>query len=192
MLVAPREIVDVVYRASRVVGADSGVASMIGRSACFSAGQLGGQLDNVVSALDAGEHPLDGFSVIAALEVDAARSGDAELSLESPITVADLAFAAFGACRRGTSITMICADGEQHSPHSWLGAGRSALGVISVVALHEDVDQGVLSRVDSRHGEVLRHGVHVPQATWQRIHEHAAGYLVSEALIDSAEATPPS
>lgn len=191
LLVAPREIVDVVYRASRVAGADSGVASLIGRAACFAVGQLGGRLDNVVDALDAGSHPSVGFTALAHLEVEAVRSGEAAAALEPAMTVADLALACFQACRRGVSITMICGDGERHTPHTWLGSGRAALAVSSLTAVRSPPDRGLLARVESRHREALRNGVPVPETHWRSLHEHAGHYLVSEALIDSAEVAPP-
>ena len=188
LLVAPREIVDIVYRSSRVTGADSGMASMIGRASCFSCGQLGSQLRNVVGALSRGATPPFGFGVIVGLEAAVSQGGPDVCRLEGPMTVADLAQPAFAAASRGTVVDMICGDGDIHSPDSWLSAGRAELEVIELRAQPGTIDQGLISRVIERHQSALARGIAVPREVWDQLTVLAAGYLVSESVIDAAEA----
>lgn len=190
VLVAPREIVDVVYRASRVAGADSGVASMLGRSACFAVGQLGSDLSHVVDALEKGQPPPLGFAPVAQIEsgafgVDGSLAVDAE-----PYSVADLAYAAFSASTRGCVLSMVCGDGVVHAPHEWLSTGRSALLIEELRAEQREVDAGLVARVSARHDEALRHGLSIPESSWRALMAHAAPYLVPEQLIDAAEGEP--
>jgi hypothetical protein len=169
LLVAPREIADIVYRSSRVTGADSGMASMIGRAACFSCAQLGAQLRNVIGALSHGVTPPFGFGAIVALEAAVSHGGPDVRRLEAPMTVADLAQPAFAAASRGTIVDMICGDGDVHSPRSWLSAGRAELEVIEPRAQRGEIDQRLTSRVIERHQSALAQGIAVPQEAWDQL-----------------------
>ncbi len=190
VLVAPREIVDVVYRASRVAGADSGVASMLGRSACFAVGQLGSDLSHVVVALEKGQPPPLGFAPVAQAE-SGAFGVDGSLAVDDEqYSVADLAYAAFSACTRGCVLSMVCGDGVVHEPHSWLSTGRSALLIEELRAEQREMDGGLVARVTARHAEALSRGLSIPESTWRALVGHATRYLVSERLIDAAEGEP--
>ncbi|MDW3179502.1 MAG: hypothetical protein R8J94_19075 [Acidimicrobiia bacterium] len=190
VLVAPREIVDVVYRASRVAGADSGVASMLGRSACFAVGQLGSDLSHVVEALDEGQAPPLGFVPVAKVE-SGGFAVDGSLVVDAATySVADLAYAAFSACTRGCVVSMVCGDGVVHAPHSWLSTGRSALLIEELRVEKREVDAGLAARVTARHDEALRHGLSIPETTWRALADRATPYLVPERLIDAAEGEP--
>lgn len=190
VLVAPREIVDVVYRASRVTGLDSGIASIIGRSACFACGQLGSQLDNIADALTSRSSPRLGFAPVALTEVEVIRSGSADLEVDGTFTVADLAYSAIRACRRGTSISMMCTDGVVHTPHDWLCVGRAPLEIVRLLGERTKVDAGLSGRVTARHALALREGISIWSTNWQVVNGLASEYLVEEAIIDAAESAP--
>jgi hypothetical protein len=190
ILVAPREIVDLVYRASRVTGVDSGVASILGRSACFACGQLGSQLDNVAEPLASRTSPPLGFSSVALAEVEAIRSSAAEVELDTTLTVADLAYSALRAGQRGTSISMKGSDGVLHTPHDWLSAGRAGIVVVGLIATTAPLDPGVVGRVKTRHAQALRDGISISLQNWKSVGELARDYLVEESIIDAAESAP--
>ncbi len=190
MHVAPREIVDYVYRASRVRGIDSGAASLLGRAACFSVGQLNSDLSNVVAAFAGGRAPNLGFAPVARLEADAARGGGpARLALDDwpePAVVADLAYPAFSAVRRGTAIALAMADGTTLSPSEWMRAGTAQQPVRELIGDRVAGDPGLEQVVDDRYARAMRDGLYISGPAWSSISDIASGYLVEEAVIDGA------
>jgi hypothetical protein len=180
VLVAPREIVDILYRSSRVTGADDAEAFMIARAASFACCQLGANLSHVAEALSRGSSPVLGIGHIAAVEAQARQRGRGEALLEPDgdgVTVADLAHAAFGSCERGIEVTMVCGDQVEYVPHAWLSVGKADLQIVEVRAKEAVMDEGLRQRVETRHQNALRHGVRFPATTRKTLTDVASRHL---------------
>lgn len=181
VVVASREIIDAVYRAAKMAGAPSGMASLLGRSSCFAVGQLDRSLRSVVDHLVAGQLPPFGFP-----EITRAQLGDGEPVVVDGCAVGDLAYHGIVACRRGMAVDFHI-GGSLLQPVEWLDAALVEHRVSAVSVRAVPVDLSLLERVDQRHVEVLANGVDVDAQEWDRLAAAAHQYLVPEALIDAVD-----
>ena len=179
--VAPREIRDYVYRATRLTGVDHGVADEIARAAVFAHIQLDSQLANVLGALERGETPMFGLPYIAA----ALGAADQIVAAPEGLVVADLALFAWEACERGNQIYLTCPDGERRSPNEWVSVGRAPLGVSKLDVVGEQPNRSVLARAETRRRQAFEAGALVDDGAWSKLVALAGKYLVSESDIDA-------
>jgi hypothetical protein len=179
--VAPREIRDYVYRATRPTGVDHGVADAIARAAVFAHIQLDSHLANVLDALERAETPMLGLEYVAA----AVGASDQTVAAPDGLVVADLALFAWEACKRGTQVHLTCPDGERRSPNEWLSVGRAQLAVSKLDVVIEQPNRSGLARVETRRQHAFEVGARIDQGAWSRLVALAAGYLVSESDIDA-------
>lgn len=179
--VAPREIRDYVYRATRLTGTDHGVANEVARAALFAHIQLDSHLANVVEALELGEGPKFGLPFVETAE----SAPDRTALLPDGFVVADLALFAWEACQRGHEIQMTCGDGEQRSPTDWLTTGRAGLGIAELRVVDQPANRSAVARTDSRRRQAHSNGCLIDQGVWTRMGALAAGYLVAESDIDA-------
>ena len=179
--VAPREIRDYVYRATRLTGADHGVADEIARAAGFAHIQLDSHLANVLNALERGETPMFGLSYVAA----AAGASDRTVDAPDGLVVADLALFAWEACERGAQIYLTCPDGDRRSPNEWMSVGRAPLGVSKLDVVAEQPNRSGLARAETRRREAFEVGARVDQDAWRNLIALAGQFLVSESDIDA-------
>ncbi len=181
VVVASREIIDAVYRAAKMAGAPSGMASLLGRSSCFAVGQLGRSLRAVVDDLVAGQLPPFGFP-----EITRAQLADGEPINVDGCTVGDLAYHAIVTCRRGMAVDFHVGQSVL-SPAEWLDFALVEQPVAAVFVRPVPVDLSLLESIDQRHAEVLANGLDVDAQEWDRLAVAAHQYLVPEALIDAVD-----
>ena len=179
--VAPREIRDYVYRATRLTGVDHGVADEIARAAVFAHVQLDSHLANVLDALERGENPMFGLPFVA----EAIRVSGQTVAAPDGLVVADLALYAWEACERGTQVHLTCKDGERRSPNEWMSVGRAPLGVSKLDVVVEEPNRSGLARAVTRRRQAFEVGARIDQGAWTRLVALAAEYLVSESEIDA-------
>lgn len=184
VVVASREIIDAVYRAARMGGAQDGTASLLGRTTCFAAGQLGRGLAGVVDTFEAGRLPLIGFASVARSLAPSAQHNP--VAIEDEHRVGDIAYSALGASQRGLIIHLEV-EGELLDPQRWLQPELAEASVSSLTCLPGQIAAETNDRVRARHTEVLREGLAVEAPTWVRLIEIASRYLVQEAAIDAVD-----
>ena len=176
--VAPREIHDYVYRATRLTGADHGVANEIARAAVFAHVQLDSHLANVLAPLGREETPVFGLPFV----IDAERAAGASFDVPDGVVVADLALHGWEASQRGNETQMTCGDGTERAPDTWLATGRANLGVVSLRVVNGS--PGPNERVAARAAAVAESGARIDSEAWRGVTDAASGYLVPEREID--------
>ena len=200
VVVASREIVDTVYRAAKMTGADDGVASMLGRATCFAVGQLDRSLLGVTQALETGQLPPFGFRVVTESRVAAEQGTNARV-VAGGCCVGDLAYPAFVASRdnasrdnasrdnasRNNVVAHLEVEGQLLAPGDWLEPDLVELAVSAVTMMPGHLDERLVKSIQDQHEQVLREGLTVGAEAWSTLGAVADRYLVSEALIDAVD-----
>ncbi|HCV34768.1 MAG TPA: hypothetical protein DGF10_08905 [Acidimicrobiaceae bacterium] len=176
VLVAPREVLDLVYRCARVAGLDTGSADRAARNVTAAEVGYGSALGVFCQALgDSGtlkQSFVDGPDVLAIAEVKARLSGSAEARLPAPTPVAALALVVDEIRGRGLGVSGIPDDADGCTMVDRLAVGGPAQ----------------LRTVDSvAHTAASREGVRVDAIALNQATEFAHGFLVPEAILDAAE-----
>jgi len=177
ILVAPRELVDVVFRCGRVAGLDSGSADRVARNVTAAEVGYGGALEAFLDALGEPSRLVPEFvagpDALAIAEVEARRSGSAEAVFSAPVPVAAVALDVDGVRGRGQGVSGI-PDGAD---------GSSTVGRLVVGGGPEPraVDAGA-------HAAVARDGIRVDAEAFVGLSRFAHAFLVSEAVLDAADA----
>ena len=176
--VAPREVVDLIYRASRVRGCDSSVADRVATQLAFCEVHHG---DGIAAWMflvdDAPQGLLE--SARSSYRIDAAaaaacaeRTGTADW--EPPIPFALVAESICSYAQRGLR---------------WSGCPTEPSGTDPVASIKislEGVPGGQADTFGERSQVVLAQGLVVDRVLWSRLESEAAGFLMSEATLDAA------
>jgi len=180
--VAPREVVDLVHRASRGHGCNADLADRLAAEIAFCEVHHGGGLAAWAGLIDAGSGRLADAARsslrLAAAEVVARSAGAATIDFDPPLPLAVIARSLRDLERRGVR----CAP------------ATGGLTGTDLVARLDLADGGPAtartSRSDDRMQAALRGGLVVDRTLWQRVSDAADGFLVSEAILDAVLETP--
>ena len=166
--VAPREIVDLVYRASRVRGCDSSAANRVAAEVAFCETHHGGGLAAWAALVDDAPGRL-AESVFSSCQIDLV----AALARNPPIPFALVAGSVRSCALRGLR---------------WSAAPVEPTGTDPVSTMELSAAERSDSGADwfaERFRSALAEGLLVDRVLWSRLDQEAAGFLLSEAVLDA-------
>ena len=176
--VAPREVVDLIYRASRVHGCDSSIADRVAAEVAFCEIHHGGGIaawlflvdDDPRGLLESARssYRIDVAASVACVE----QTGSAVW--EPPIPFALVAASVSSYAQRGLRLS--------GCPVELDGTDQIARITFSL----EDVPNGLADLLAERSQTVLIQGLTVERGLWSRLELEAAGFLMSEFTLDAA------
>ena len=176
--VAPREIHDLVYRASRVAGCDPGTAGRIAENVTFAEIHLGEAARAFCEALEVLDLPLSGWvtapDTLLAAEVTARAGGVASARLDPAVPMAAVAATLQQSLERG--IAAVGIDDRVR--------GDTTVGVVGLRTVDAGAGAASRARRGDTHRRAHRLGVAVDRGWFRRLEAAAAGYLVAEATLD--------
>ena len=179
--VAPREIQDLVYRASRIAGCDPGTAERIAENVTFTEIHHGAAVRAFCEAQEALDLPSSAWSTapdaLLAAEVAARATGRASATFDSPVPLAAIA----GTLRQGL---------ERGVAPVGIDSRASGVVTVDVVELHAvDAQAGAASRVriDGARSDAHNLGIGIDRLWFSRLETAAAGFLVAEATLDEID-----
>ena len=174
--VGPREIHDLVYRASRVAGCHAGIADRLAESVTFAEIHHGASVETFLAALFAGNLADSAYAAapdrLARAEVAARSEGEAIATFDPPVPLAAIA----------ASLWLTSGRGVQPAEDFAGAAGATEVTEVHLGAA--DVDRAWAARVDQRHTDAHRHGVILDRMWFSSLGEAAAEFLVAEATLD--------
>ena len=175
---APREIHDLVYRASRVAGCDPGTAERIAENVTFAEILLGEAVRAFCEALEVLDLPMSVWvtapDALLAAEV-AARTGTiAPARFDPGVPMAAIAATLQQCLERGVAPVGI--DGPV--------GGDTTVGVIAMHRGDGGAAAASRARLADARNVAHRLGVVVDRSWFSRLEEAAAGFLVAEAALD--------
>ena len=176
--VAPREIVDLVYRASRVRGCDSSAANRVAAEVAFCETHHGGGLAAWTALVDDAPGRL-AESVLSSYQIDlvaalARTEGASRTDWNPPIPFALVAGSVRSCALRGLR---------------WSVAPVEPTGTDPVSTMELSSAECPDSRADwfdERSQSALAEGLLVDRMLWSRLDQEAAGFLLSEAVLDAS------
>lgn len=172
LVVAPREVHDLVMRCARVAGCDSGTANRVARNITAAEVRWGGAVAVAVEVLEAGDPAnsasIQALDVLAEAECDARTTGTSRAGFETPVPVAFLASTIAEMAGRGVVVDNLPLD---------LTAALAVSGL--------DLSTGVADLPSSV--EAHRDGLSVDSVAFNRLEAMASRFLVSEAILDGLE-----
>ncbi len=178
VVVAPREITDLVDRASRVFGCGVGAAVRVAADVCHCEIHHGAGVTawlemcdrGVLAELAGAARALDG----AAIDVAAGRSGRRQFAAPVPCVLLSRALAAWA--QRGVV------------PVDWPTSVRGVDMVDSIeLVAGPTPSAALLAAAGERRRAALEAGLAVDSAEWERLEAAAAGFLLAEAVLDAAD-----
>ena len=179
--VAPREIHDLVYRASRIAGCDPGTAERIAENVTFAETRHGAAVRAFCEALEALDLPASAWSTapdaLLAAEVSARAAGRASAAFDSGVPLAAIAATLQQGLERGVAPVGI-------------DSRASGAVTVDVVELHTVTPQaGAASGapIDGARSDAHRIGVGIDQPWFSRLEAAAVGFLVAEATLDEID-----
>ena len=176
--VAPREVVDLVYRATRVRGCDSSAANRVAGEVAFCETHHGGGLAAWAALVDDAPERL-AESVLSSYQIDlvavlARTEGASRTDWNPPIPFALVAGSVRSCALRGLR---------------WSAAPVEPTGTDPV----STIELSAAERSDSgddwfaeRSRSALAEGLLVDRALWSRLDQEATGFLLSEAVLDAS------
>ena len=173
VLVAPREVHDLVFRCARVAGCDAGDADRTARSVTAAEVRFGGVLPAVIDALTSGAFTSTWAKAADALvsaEVDARDHGSATATFDPPVPLAALAATVAEASARGVVVSGIPSD---------------ATGGLEIATL--DLAPGQVEPAAGSGTDAHRDGLQVDRGAFEALVEAAAAFLVAEETLDALE-----
>jgi len=173
VLVAPREVHDLVFRCARVAGCDAGGADRAARNVTAAEVRFGGALPVVVDALASGAFTSTWAMAADALvsaEVDARDHGSATATFDPPVPLAALAATVAEASARGVVVSGIPSD---------------ATGGLEIATL--DLAPGQVEPAAGSGTDAHRDGLPVDRGAFEALVEAAAAFLVAEEALDALE-----
>ena len=173
VLVAPREVHDLVFRCARVAGCDAGGADRAARNVTAAEVRFGGALPAVVAALASGAFPSTwalAADVLVSAEVDARDHGSATATFDPPVPLAALAATVAEASARGVVVSGIPSD---------------ATGGLEIATL--DLAPGQVEAAAGSGTDAHRDGLQVDRGAFEALVEAAAAFLVAEETLDALE-----
>ena len=176
--VAPREIHDLVYRASRVVGCDPGTAERIADNVTFAQIHHGAAVRAFCEALEAGDLPLSVWvtapDAVLAAEVAARAGGIASARFDPGVPMAAIVGTLRQSLERGVAAVGI--DGR--------GRGDTTVGVVEMHRGSGEAVAASRARLADARNNAQRLGVGVDRIWFSRLEAAAARFLVAEAALD--------
>jgi len=173
VLVAPREVHDLVFRCARVAGCDAGGADRTARNVTAAEVRFGGALPAVIDALASGVLASTWAMAADALvsaEVDARDHGSATATFDPPVPLAALAATVAEASARGVVVSGIPSD---------------ATGGLEIATL--DLAPGQMEPAAGSGTDAHRDGLQVDRGAFEALVEAAAAFLVAEETLDALE-----
>ncbi|GIT00366.1 MAG: hypothetical protein CM1200mP26_20780 [Acidimicrobiales bacterium] len=175
MLVAPREVHDLVFRCARIAGLDAGAADRAGRNVTYSGGALRWCSSHLClraggsTATALGEYG-NGPDALVLAEVEARAKGIGSAVFASGVPLAALGSGIADITGRGLGVEGVP-----------IGAtGTTLVDVLQVGGPAMPVDDAAGSRA-------AREGLVVDRAAFSALTEAAKAYLVSETILDGIE-----
>lgn len=183
LTVAPREIRDLVYRASRVAGCDTGAAERIARHVAFAEMHHGAAVQAFCSALETGALAtspwVSGPDAVSAAEIEARRCGSASLTFEPAAPLASIAATLMQCSERGVVADAAGADANAHGGTEVAAVEMRLAGQAAVSARQ--------ARLAKARDAAHRHGIAVERDWFGRLEAAAAAYLVAESTLDEID-----
>ena len=173
VLVAPREVHDLVFRCARVAGCDAGGADRTARNVTTAEVRFGEALPAVVDALASGAFTSTwamAADALVAAEVDARDHGSAMATFDPPVPLAALAATVAEASARGVVVSGIPSD----------ATGGSEITTLDLAP--GQVEPAVRPGTDAH-----RDGLPVDRGAFDALVEAAAAFLVAEEALDALE-----
>ena len=173
VLVAPREVHDLVFRCARVAGCDAGGADRTARNVTTAEVRFGGALPAVVDALASGAFTstwVMAADALVAAEIDARDYGSATATFDPPVPLAALAATVAEASARGVVVSGIPSD----------ATGGSEITTLDLAP--GQVEPAVRPGTDAH-----RDGLPVDRGAFDALVEAAAAFLVAEEALDALE-----
>ena len=173
VLVAPREVHDLVFRCARVAGCDAGGADRTARNVTAAEVRFGEALPAAVDALASGAFTSTWTMAADALvsaEVDARYHGSATATFDPPVPLAALAATIAEASARGVVVSGIPSD---------------ATGGLEIATL--DLAPGQVEPAAGSGTDAHRDGLPVDRGAFEALVEAAAAFLVAEEALDALE-----
>ena len=174
MLVAPREVHDLVFRCARIAGLDAGAAERAGRNVTYSEVHFGAAVATFASVL-ADPQRLEaeygtGPDALVLAEVEARAKGIGSAVFATGVPLAALASGIADITGRGLGV-----DG--------VPAGATAATLVDTL----QVGGPVIPADDAAGARAAREGLVVDRAAFGALAEAAKAFLVSEATLDGIE-----
>ena len=179
--VAPREIHDLVYRASRIAGCDPGTAERIADNVTFAEVHHGAAVRAFCEALEALDLPTSAWvtapDALLAAEVAARTGGPASAEFDSGVPLAAIAGTLRHCLERGVAPIGI------HNRDR----GDLAVSVVEMHTIDQETEEAGRARIAGTGRDAHRLGVEVDRLLFSRLEAAAAGFLVAEATLDEIE-----
>ena len=173
VLVAPREVHDLVFRCARVAGCDAGGADRAARNVTVAEVRFGKALPAVVDALASGTFTSTwsrAADLLVSAEGDARYHGAATATFDPPVPLAALAATVAEASARGVVVSGIPSD---------------ATGGLEIATL--DLAPGQVEPAAGSGTDAHRDGLQVDRGAFEARGEAAAAFLVAEETLDALE-----
>ncbi|MDG2428450.1 MAG: hypothetical protein P8M16_08490 [Acidimicrobiales bacterium] len=174
VLVAPREVHDLVFRCARVAGLDVGAADRVGRNVTFAEVHLGEAVNCFVSVLNDSVRLLTeydlGPDVLVSAEVEAKNAGSASVVFGVPTPLAALASVIADIEGRGIGVD---------------GVPEGATGATVVERLQ--IGGPALPAGLANTTRAARDGLVMNSETFDALNVAAREFLVAESVLDEIE-----
>lgn len=181
VIVAPREIHDLAYRASCVAGCDSGAAERIAHNVTFAEMQRGAAVSTFCDALAACDLPASPWvtapDALAATEVAARSDGSAMVSFEPSVPLAAIAGTLQESLERG-----VASVGIDDSAR-----GDTTIGSVEMRTIDEGAVAALRERMAEAHNHSHRAGIPLERTWFAQLEAAGRGYLVAEAALDEID-----
>ena len=178
---APREIHDLVYRASRIAGCDPGTAERIAENVTLAEIRHGAAVRAFCEALETLELPTSAWATapdaLAAAEVAARVGGTASATFDPRVPLACIAASIQHCLERGVATVGI--DGKAR--------GDLMMAVAEMHTVDRESESATRARITEALRDAHRLGVGVDRLWFSKLEAAAAGFLVSEATLDDVE-----
>ena len=179
--VAPREIHDYAYRASRVAGCDPGTAERIAENVTLAEIRHGAAVGAFCETIEALDLPTSAWATapdaLMAAEVAARAGGTASATFDPSVPLACIAATIQQSLERGVATVGI--DGQAR--------GDLMVTVVEMHTVDPESDTAVREQITEAHRDAYRLGVGVDRLWLSRLEAAAAGFLVAEATLDEIE-----
>lgn len=192
--VAPREIHDLVCRASSVAGCDAGTAERIADNVTFAEIHHGAAVRAFCAALETETLGASAWvtapDMLAAAELAARSAGIASVTFDPPVPLAAIAGTLQQSLERG--VTHVGADtGARDDTGGRDDTGARGASVVSTIELRLADESATAARqalIDDARADAYRNGIAVEQAWFSKLEAAAADYLVTESILDEIDA----
>ncbi len=177
--VAPREIHDLVYRASRVAGCDPGTAERIAENVTFAEIHHGDAVRAFCKAIGALDLPASAWvaapDALLEAEIAARAGGSTSAAFGTGVPLAAIAATLRQSLERGVAFELGI-DGRAR--------GDTTVRAVEVRAASCEAETASRTRTAGARSDAHRIGLEVDQLWFSRLEAAAAGFLVAEPTLD--------